>query len=441
LISIFINSNKKIEFKDIQLLFIYNTKNMVKLIVNPKAMISPSHRNTRKIDVKDNVDVKHELLNSSYESYDATSYNQSLAGTIIQAWNQHYDLVLSPDHVWTAIATVISTYISDHGEELRSVFVDHEGKEEVKIDDVGNRYNCNWGRVLEKLSAAVDGRIKDSEVVDMLENNFSTSTLITRTVSRVCVLKSMEKYFSYKVCLMCGLPSITLKGTRDDWVKLREKASRMTKYDVDGTVTQWQMLLDQVLAKFVGMFDGEQDTEFWDRIAHHGCGSGPSYISGWMNVFNPYDEKGTFLLKNSDDLFGNQIDTDDFVRNTVEVPFILDDNGDEIDCKFYGGIYGSNTTCIYEGEKLKSISTTPHIGYRVEHVHKVVQQFKSILKNEWGSSSTVIMEILDNNHMTIKSEYTALKNYESFTEISESQYRELVAKHKEAGTLIKSSIY
>ncbi|CAF1405985.1 unnamed protein product [Rotaria sordida] len=45
------------------------------------------------------------------------------------AYNNHQDLVLSPDDMWFIVCLQYAKYVNDHAEQLRSLFVEHsEGK-------------------------------------------------------------------------------------------------------------------------------------------------------------------------------------------------------------------------------------------------------------------------------------------------------------------------
>jgi hypothetical protein len=57
----------------------------------------------------------------------------NLTNAVLQAfllaYNNHQDLVLSPDDMWLVVSLQFAEYINDHAEQLRSLFVEHsEGK-------------------------------------------------------------------------------------------------------------------------------------------------------------------------------------------------------------------------------------------------------------------------------------------------------------------------
>ena len=66
------------------------------------------------------------------------------------------------------------------------------------------------GRLLEK-------NIVDPELREWIIPDFSTTTRDDRVVASVLMMGTLQKYFSYTLSIVCGLPSVTLLGTEEDW--------------------------------------------------------------------------------------------------------------------------------------------------------------------------------------------------------------------------------
>ena len=70
--------------------------------------------------------VSNLLITSNMDSYDS---NQSFSDACAVAYNNHNELILTPDSIWLAIQTQFSVYLEKYAaEELRNKFVNHEGK-------------------------------------------------------------------------------------------------------------------------------------------------------------------------------------------------------------------------------------------------------------------------------------------------------------------------
>jgi hypothetical protein len=51
----------------------------------------------------------------------------------LAAYTNHEDIILSPDDIWLMITIYYATYVDDNAEQLRSLFVDHEGKKKLVV--------------------------------------------------------------------------------------------------------------------------------------------------------------------------------------------------------------------------------------------------------------------------------------------------------------------
>src|SRR5215472_9132937 len=75
-----------------------------------------------------------------------------------------------------------------------------------------------WPEVFAEFSqqiAAYVGKLRDLVVAD-----FSTTGPIARAASEVVLMDAFQPYFQYEWSIGCGIPSITLLGTPDDWIQL-----------------------------------------------------------------------------------------------------------------------------------------------------------------------------------------------------------------------------
>ncbi|EIW77669.1 hypothetical protein CONPUDRAFT_167769 [Coniophora puteana RWD-64-598 SS2] len=192
-----------------------------------------------------------ELLQSSipkevsFSSASIIPQRNGLVRALLKAYNRHRALVLRPDDVWLAILTQFSFFVNAHAEELRSSFVSHEGKKELTVTAVGSRYSVDFG--------AWRGRWRAS------------SRRIT--VYAIALIATTKAYFDFAFCLMCGIPRVTLDGTRDDWAAILERIGKLKEYGVE--TTAWSHLLKPVVERFVHAFDNPQESEnvdFWGKV-------------------------------------------------------------------------------------------------------------------------------------------------------------------------------
>ena len=218
---------------------------------------------------------------------------------MVNAYADHHPLVLSPDVVWLIIAQNFSNYVNKHSEEMRDLFVEHEGKMKIVVtedNDVLGKSGTkgDWEKLLSDFTAGVAANTK-GDVAEMLTADFTTTGVTERIASQITLMDAVETFFEWwNMRVACGIPSITLTGTPDDWRKVQAKARSLEKYGLE----KWSRQLDKVLAEFVKASEGQPDRVFWRSIVKklrvdelkniRGCfGSDVTMLDGWFLTFFP----------------------------------------------------------------------------------------------------------------------------------------------------------
>mmetsp|Transcript_62995 Transcript_62995/g.117148 ORF Transcript_62995/g.117148 Transcript_62995/m.117148 type:complete len:395 (-) Transcript_62995:145-1329(-) len=298
---------------------------------------------------------KPQMLQSSAAQQGAATVGArwGLCSTIVDAYNQHHELVLKPDDVWQAIMTQFSFYVNANGEALRDRFVDFQGKKTLVVDmGGGSIHTCDYAEFAQRMvDENIVKNIKDPCVVEWLLPAFSTTTVHDRVVAAVSIMATLQSYFEYVCCLKCGIPQVTLLGTVQDWQTLRRKVDKLLDYDLqDERMSAWHKLLVPVLDNFVSSVMGQVDLEFWDVVcSHHGGGSGPSYLSGWVTVFAAFNKDGKWQGSVREGYKWPMIDTNHLPAGTFAVPVLVDDNGTQYDTQMIAGQLASEICCEGKG--------------------------------------------------------------------------------------------
>jgi hypothetical protein len=241
-----------------------------------------------------------EILVSSFEELQkedniVASSGSFLRGTI-QAWARHLHLVLRPEDIWFAILVQLNFYMSANAEKLRHLFVNHEGKERIEL--ATEEMNAeNLKELLGQFSTALHHRIKTEWMFDWIMPNFSTTTPDDEMTANVLMMGMLQSYFHYHAFECCGIPSITLLGDREDWVKLLRKLHRLSEFGAEPT--DFAARLKPILTRFVHTFDeprSEETRAFWNRIIRadpqNGSGQPPYNVSGWLTGFCYWTARG-----------------------------------------------------------------------------------------------------------------------------------------------------
>ena len=105
-------------------------------------------------------------------------------------------------------------------------------------------------------------------------------------------MTTMKHYFSYRMITKCGIPSIELRGSRDDWVSLRQRSEALRSFMTKDFAKVWLSVLLPILDEFIKSYDGKVNYGSWQtmvkfRETRRGSGA-HEYISGWIQNFFPY---------------------------------------------------------------------------------------------------------------------------------------------------------
>lgn len=214
--------------------------------------------------------------------------------TIVDAYNNHHNLVIRPDDVWAAIVTQFSFYINKQAEQFRGKFVNFDGKKELTVSVVGTLRNAPYNTLTELMTQKIHENLVDPQFKQWILPNFTTTTDNDLVTVGVVFMATMKKYFDYGFMLACGIPQITLEGSIQDWQNIYDRLEKLKEYKL----RKWYDMLEPVVKQFVNAKMGNVDKDFWQRIVNYERGgSGPSYISGWITVFCTFDQDGNWKGK------------------------------------------------------------------------------------------------------------------------------------------------
>ena len=247
------------------------------------------------------------IRKNSNDSYMCPKFNQGLLGAIFDAYVNHIALKIRPDDIWLSICQSFSLYVNKHSEIVRHIFVNHDGKQKIDlpIDSIPS-YDDGWMHFFNDLSCLVQDNVK-KDILDWMMPNFTTTTNNDKIISQISLLDSMKSYFEYGVIICCGIPRITLCGTKDDWIKLCDKISGLKKFGI-WILDEWCDVLLYVVKDMMKPFDKVTDKNFWDRICKYKDGSfgyysTPPEYRGWFIVFNPFNKQGEYILNSKQHIY------------------------------------------------------------------------------------------------------------------------------------------
>ncbi|KAF9463845.1 hypothetical protein BDZ94DRAFT_1257570 [Collybia nuda] len=242
--------------------------------------------------------------------------------TVIKAYNDHHHLVIRPDDVWVAILTQFNFYVNAHAEELRSQFVDHDGKRELVVITSASMGGADFGALARQMTGEIHKNVVDDELRDWILPNFSTTSHDDTVVCAITMMSTLKAYFTYKFSFGCGLPSVTLEGERADWERLVLRLEKLSSFGPEPAA--WVKLLRPILSRFVRAFDGDPDIDFWNKICDRRFrGSGAINMTGWLTAFCVWSEQGKWQAPCANDL-GDEISVFGSTQQNAERGYVLD---------------------------------------------------------------------------------------------------------------------
>ena len=291
---------------------------------------------------------------------------------LLKAWCQHRPVVLTPDAIWLIICQQFSHIVNENPDHYREVLVSHQGEKElqVKTNDLFSE-QADWEGLISGFTAEID-KYTNNGLATTLVADFSTTGTDERIASEVTLMDVVRPYFKYTaIYAICGIPSITLTGTPDDWRKVLAKTRALEAFGMGW----WTSDLVPILDEFVKAAEGHPDYWFWKDIVNKTRPKtiqGPvcakrqprlTKFDGWFLKFFPYDNKGKTPQK---------VDiTQTMLPETVVVPFnyqVVTIDGvvlEETPLELVAGIVGVH-------EDPDSFTLTPKIGWFVRTVNNAV---------------------------------------------------------------------
>ena len=327
----------------------YNDQDIAQKIVNISAIPKQLHR----------------VVKTSFEG-ERLCYiaDDNFYKCMVQAYADHHPLVLSPDIVWLIISQGFSRYVNAHAEEMRDLLVFHEGKMELVVNSNNDILSPSgdWERLLNDFSTSISRNTK-GELADLMIADFTTTGITERIASQVSLMDVVKKYFIYtNISAGCGIPSITLEGTPDDWQKVLDKVRSLKKYKLE----KWASDLEDILMEFVKASKGKANKKFWKNIvkkrrvdqmkSEKGClpSINSTYLDGWFLKFFPNE-----LGETKDSVMWDVDMPQEIVRVSFRHVYVEPDTGvpiDTIPMQLWAGFVG-----IEEDAKTRAL--TPKIGW------------------------------------------------------------------------------
>ncbi len=294
-----------------------------------------------------------------------------------QAFNDHRPLVLSPDIIWLTIAQGIARHINENADRHRSRLVSHDGKKTIAVrrdDFVKGSPENPWGEVIDEFSRQIAGLA--GPIHGLIVSDFSTTGPVERVASEVVLMDAMQSYFEYKFATLCGVPTVTLEGTPEDWRAIRGRLDRLD----DLGLSWWTGVLKPILDEFVRAASGSPDRDFWRSIFKVKAESGGPHLTGWLIRFFPYLQqpeyerapsfrrtgrtihpRNPYLKPGADEAPFGGLTAEQLPAALARAPFRWEYHREVLDYEFVAGLVGIR-------QDRETMALRPEIGWAVRPV-------------------------------------------------------------------------
>ena len=213
---------------------------------------------------------------------EAVDRTHPLVDSVHIAFADHRPLRLAPDDIWLVIAQGFSHHVTENAETLRSRLVRHQGQAELRAD-IAELTLQSFEAAIDSFSAQIRDRT-DPVLHETLLCDFTTTTRQTRVASEVAIMDTFSGYFQYVVGCVCGIPSITIEGSPDDWRRIRARVEVLATYGLEWWISRVRPILDE----FVHTAEGQPSPDFWKAIYKPRRAYATEAVGGWIADLFPY---------------------------------------------------------------------------------------------------------------------------------------------------------
>lgn len=297
----------------------------------------------------------------SHETYLSPCYSAGLQTNMLlmaadACFQEHIPFGLRPEVLWNTILSQVAIEIRLNPETYRSLFTDSSEKKllSVEKDTLRQGHPEGWNEAIGLFEEPLRGVIPSSIAEICLDRNLSTCGQVENLAHLVTFMDAASPFYSYKVWTLCGIPSIAIFGTLEDWDSLIKGVELLMP--LFPALTDYFTDIEPALVSIKDSVAGNLQIDFWRSIFKRNNESGGSTITGWLTKFFAFHQGPNGLYRKQPSRQG--YNPDKFPSSVSSVDFIWNYFGTEIPMKLCGGVLSSE---MIEG------FLTPRLGWGVVH--------------------------------------------------------------------------
>ena len=340
------------------------------------------------LNANEPLEIFHYTLDTNEEKIYSHKKSSLIQGLIL-AYKNHYPITVTPDMIWILILQGFSRFMEKYENLVRERFVNFTGKKDLKVERLQfSPYTATkevWDGIMKEFVEKI-GKNVGQETIDNLECNFTTTSPAALVTSQVSIMSAMKQYFTYRVLMAgCGISSITLEGSLQDWEKIKSKLEFLSTKALKWWTKHLIPIIDNIIEtkKYYNSKGklSKELIEFWKgmiRLKGKGDLYDPHMVNGWIVKFIPN------LSNESPEVYEEIYETmvpDQIISCPMELTWLIL-QGKKVDysCSLFSGFYGM----VQDKE---TFNVRPVIGYAivvdskkesditVEQKNKIIEEF------------------------------------------------------------------
>lgn len=321
---------------------------------------------------------------------------------VVEAYARHKSLTFTPDMIWLLICQGFARYVNAHAEQLRNQIVNHTRKMDliVKTDKDLLSEDVDWAKLLDGFGSKIDHYTKNG-IAKTIIADFTTTGPTERIASQITLMETVKTYFNYIVgyCI-CGIPTILLKGTVDDWQRVFDKTMRLKSFGID----PWINSLQPILTEFINAANGQPNKQFWQSIVKKcrvnqldGGGCIPferTKLDGWLLKLFPNNNGKTIKqIGHTEDMPSELVRVDFKYQNYDDLGNLISETPMELCAGFVGAEFDATANML-----------TPKIGWLVR-VSNTDEDTLRDLQNQNERGAEIILQVKEVPKVLSKMQY------------------------------------
>lgn len=226
-----------------------------------------------------------------------------LVNAALAAYNHHCPLVLTPDDLMLPLIQAVSVHVAQHPDVFRDLFTESLDKAELIVETPLHPTSIEFVETcLDMFRVKLREHMPAGSTADLLTPKFTTTSPVHTNAYELALMDAAQSYYDFGVVTMCGIASVTLEGTDEDWVRWAEHATALLDkffLRVGAAHPAWVAKMNRVIAKII---DPATPPEWWTAILfelRETSGRVMDTYRGWLTNFFPYEVDATSIKKRS----------------------------------------------------------------------------------------------------------------------------------------------